>query len=116
MFLTPSIGTTGPMRFAIRNDDNPESMVTGTNRLPTGWHHVAVTIDRTSMELTLYLDGRVVTSGPTQVLPMDMGQTTQNWLGRSQFAADAYYMGSVDEVKIYNKALSSLEVLYLAGK
>ncbi len=116
MFLTPSTGTTGPMRFAIRNDDTPESQVTAPYRLPTGWHHVAVTIDSTSMELTLYLDGRAATSGTTQILPMDMGETTQNWLGRSQFAADAYYMGSVDEVKIYDKALSSLEVLYLAGK
>ncbi len=116
MFLTPSVGTTGPMRFAIRNDANPESMVTAPNRLPTGWHHVAVTIDGTSMELILYLDGKNVVSASTITLPADMGQTTQNWLGRSQFAADAYYEGALDECRIYNKVLSLPEVLYLVGK
>ena len=50
------------------------------------------------------------------VLPSDLGVTTQNFIGRSQFAADAYYTGSVDEVRIYNRALSRPEVLFLIGK
>jgi hypothetical protein len=48
-------------------------------------------------------------------LPSDLGETTENYLGRSQFAADAYYVGSLDEFRIYNRALSEGEVLYLAG-
>ena len=115
MFLTPSVGTTGQMRFAIRNDDNAESILDAPTRLATGWHHVAVVID-SSMAMKLYLDGKSVATGTSQILPMDMGQTTQNWLGKSQFVSDAFYEGSIDEVKIYNKALSPLEVLYLAGK
>ncbi len=83
--------------------------------LPTGWHHVAGVIDSTTMEMTLYLDGAVVAQGPTNSLPSDMGETTQNWLGRSQYDADAYFDGSLDEFRIYNRVLSEGEIRYLAG-
>jgi hypothetical protein len=31
-----------------------------------------------------------------------MGATTNNWLGRSQYAADAYFNGAIDELRISN--------------
>jgi hypothetical protein len=62
------------------------------------------------------LDGVVVGTGATTILPKDMGNTTQNWLGRSQYyPADAHFTGSLDEFRIYNRALSASEVRYLAG-
>ncbi len=54
-------------------------------------------------------------SGATATLPTDLGNTTQNWLGRSQYAADAYFGGSLDNFVIYSRALSAGEVRYLAG-
>jgi hypothetical protein len=44
-----------------------------------------------------------------------MGVTNQNWLGRSQWSADGYYQGLIDEFRIYNRALSDGEVRYVAG-
>jgi hypothetical protein len=118
MFLTPRVGDAGVMRFAITTGGNAagaESILDAPSTLATGWHHVAVVIDSSSMTMQLYLDGTVVASGPTETLPADLGNTTQNWLGRSQWSADAYYSGSLDDFQIYNRALSELEVLYLAG-
>ena len=57
----------------------------------------------------------VVAEGPTQPLPADLGVTTQNWIGRSQYEGDAYFMGMLDEFHIYNRALSTGEIRYLAG-
>ena len=54
-------------------------------------------------------------SGPTTLLPKDLGKTNQNWLGRSQWTADAYFTGSLDDFRIYNRVLSEGEVRYLAG-
>ncbi|MCP4452615.1 MAG: LamG domain-containing protein, partial [Planctomycetes bacterium] len=82
--------------------------------LPSGWHHVAGVIDSTTMEMTLYLDGVVVAQGPTASLPADAGETTQNWLGRSQYP-DPYYNGSLDECRIYDRVLTEGEIRYLAG-
>ncbi len=115
MFLCPRQGTTGAMRFAIRTPTVNEQIVNAPTMLPSGWHHVAMVIDSKTMRLALYLDGVQVGSAATTILPKDMGNTTQNWLGKSQYAADAYFTGSLDEFRIYNRALSAAEIRYLAG-
>jgi hypothetical protein len=110
MFLTPS-----PMRFAITtNGGGSESRLSGPEPLTTDWHHVAVTIDSTSMNMVLYIDGVSVASGSTEILPADLGNTTQNWLGRSQYGVDPYFDGSLDDLRIYNQSLSQSEIAYLA--
>jgi hypothetical protein len=72
-------------------------------------------IDGAAMTATLYLDGAVVSSSSVAVLPRDLGVTNQNWIGRSQFTADAFFTGAVDDFRIYNRVLSASEVRYLAG-
>ena len=51
----------------------------------------------------------------TDTLPADLGTTTNNWLGRSQWDADGYFDGLLDEVRIYSEALSEAEIRWLAG-
>jgi hypothetical protein len=114
MFLTPSTGSA--MRFAITTSGSGgEFRATASPVLPTGWHNVAVVIDGTSMSLGLYLDGEIMISRPTQIVPSDLGNTTQNWLGRSQYTGDSYFNGSLDDFRIYNTALSEGQVRYIAG-
>ncbi|MBP8304976.1 MAG: discoidin domain-containing protein, partial [Phycisphaerae bacterium] len=116
MFLCPRQGTTGVMRFAITTGTNTgESGVNAPRTLTAGWHHVAVVIDGVARTLQLVVDGEVVASGATNTVPRDLGVTTQNWLGRSQYTADSYYTGGLDEFRIYSRALSAGEVRYLAG-
>jgi len=118
MLLCPRQGSSGngPMRFAITTSGGAgESIITSRAPLPTGWHHVAAVIDSTRMEVRLYVDGDLVGEGPTATLPADLGETTRNWLGRSQYTADSYFDGMLDEFRIYNRMLSDGEILYLAG-
>jgi hypothetical protein len=116
MFLCPRTGTTGSMRFAIRTAAAmAELPMTAPMTLPGDWHHIAIVIDSATMTMRLYLDGAQVAGRATTLLPKGLGNTTQNWLGRSQFEADAYYMGLLDDFRIYNRALSAAEVRYLAG-
>jgi len=119
MFLCPRIGMAGAMRFAITTQGGgaPEQMVTAPSTLPSGWHHVAVTIDADKDTVTLYLDGSVVAQNTQVTLsPKDLGVTTNNWLGRSQYIADAGYMGLLDEFRIYNRVLSAGQICWLAGR
>jgi hypothetical protein len=113
MFLTFLNASRLP-RFAIRTPTVAEQPVTASATPAAGWHHAAVMIDSASMTLRLYLDGTLADSGPMTLLPKDLGITTQNWLGRSQWP-DPYLTGSLDDVRIYNRALSEGEVRYLAG-
>jgi hypothetical protein len=117
MFLCPRTGTAGPLRFAITASGGgaAESFIDSSGSLASGWHHVAAVIDGVTMTMSLYVDGALAASGATATLPKDMGDTVQNWLGRSQYAADAYYDGLIGDLQIYSRALSAGEVLYLAG-
>jgi hypothetical protein len=44
-----------------------------------------------------------------------LGSTANNYIGRSQFSIDPYLEGSVDEFRIYNRALSPDEIQALAN-
>ncbi len=116
MSLTPRQGTSGALRFAITTSGSSgESIVKGPATLPTGWHHVGVVIDGEAKTLQLCLDGDVLASGKTSTLPKDLGKTSQNWLGRSQSAGDALFMGVIDEFRMYSRPLAGGEVRFLAG-
>jgi len=116
MFLSPNNGATNSPRFAITTSAGAgESAVTAPQGLTEGWHHIAVVIDAASMTVTLYVDGEAADSTATTTLPADLGATTQNWLARSQYTADPYFAGSLDEFQIYTRALSVGEDRYLAG-
>jgi hypothetical protein len=116
MFLTPRQGTTGAMRSVIRTAAIGEQGPNGLVPVPTdGWHHVAMVFDDAAMRIRLYMDGALVGNATTLLLPRDMGVTTQNWLGRSQWSADAYLNGAIDDFRIYSRPLSEGEIRYLAG-
>ena len=114
MMFCPRTGTAGNMVVVIRKPPTIEQIVDGPSTLGLGWHHVAVTIDTAAKATTIYIDGERVASGGTAVLPKDMGKTTQNWIGKSQWP-DALLLGSIDDFRIYDRALSDAEVRYLAG-
>ncbi len=75
------------------------------------WHHVAVTVDAASSNIVLYVNGEQAAAATNAVArPF----TTVN-LARREATAANYLDGAVDEVRIYNRALSQVEVQELAG-
>lgn len=109
MLLTPQ-SEAGVMRFAITTTGKRgEQQINGSSALPIGgWHHVAVTLGG-GVGL-LYLDGKPVGTNLTMTLtPSSLGNTTQNWIGRSQWP-DPLLNGVVDEFRIYGRALTAGEV------
>ncbi len=116
MLLCPCSSTSGPIWFAITTSGGGgESVVTTDSTLPTGWHHVAVVIVSAGKTVQIYVDGQLAAEGPTATLPTDLGTTAQNWLGRSQYEVDEYFEGSLDDFRIYRRALSGPEIRYLVG-
>jgi hypothetical protein len=72
------------------------------------WHHVAFTRTRSTGALALYVDGALVAStptGPTQALT---GPANINF-GRIQ-SGTYYFAGSIDDVAVYNTALSAATI------
>lgn len=110
MFLTPSQGQGA--QFTIHREGKDQSILT-SSPLPTGkWVHVAVTIAGDTG--TLYLDGKPAGTNKEMTYNPRELKTSEAWLGRSRFASDPYFKGSLDEVRIYDKALSAAEIAALA--
>jgi regulation of enolase protein 1 (concanavalin A-like superfamily) len=111
MMVTPANGANGNLRFVITVESyNNEQQLNAVNPQPTGWHHVAVSINGRTRGMEMFVDGQSVATGMTNVLPKDLGQTTQNWIGRSQYPADAFYSGSVDDFRVYDFAMNAEQI------
>jgi hypothetical protein len=112
MFLTPRMGTNSTMRFAITiNGNGDEDQTTAPATLPSGWHYVALTINADEKVHSLYLDGELAARNATaRHTPSTLGETTQNWLGRSQYAADGYFDGRLDDFRIYDRVLTPKQI------
>jgi hypothetical protein len=110
LFLSPAAAS-GGLRFAITTGGGAgEQVINDTNALSTGvWHQVAVT--QNAGVGILYVDGTpVATNSAMTLTPSLLGSTTQNWIGHSQYPADPYLNGLVDDLRIYNGALSPSEI------
>jgi len=118
MFFTPNAGD-GALRFAITLGSSLAEQHIGANTpLSAGqWHHLAVTLAGTSGKL--YVDGLEVGANTITITPSQLGTTTQNWIGRSQFSDkrnnDPYLNAKLDDFRIYSGALSPVEIAVLAG-
>jgi uncharacterized protein len=116
MMLTPASGTTGYPYFCITTSGNDgEQGLNGTGALPTGsWQHLAATMSGDTG--ILYINGQEVDRNTGMTLnPADLGNTTNNYIGRSQWEHDPYLNASVDDFYVYDRALTSSEVSSLAN-
>jgi fibronectin type 3 domain-containing protein len=117
MFLTTQYTPTAPnnakLRFGIRTPSIGEQNVSGTGIALTAgvWNHVAVV--RSGTTVSLYVNGALAGSGTIALSPADLGATTLNYLGKSQFN-DPYLNGSLDDFRIYSQAFSGGQVSALA--
>ena len=110
LFLTPSSGS--GIRFAIKNGGSEQQLTSSSRLTPNTWVHVAVTIGADAV--TLYVNGQSVVSSDKITIRPDDIKPVLNYIGRSQFAADPMFKGTIDDFRIYNYALTAEEVAALA--
>jgi hypothetical protein len=113
MFLSPSSGS-GTLRFAVTTNGNGAEQILEISPLPVGeWRHVAVT--RNGNIARLYTNGVVAVSviNVVTITPASFNPAL-NYLGKSQWP-DPLFNGRMDELFIYNYALSDKEITRLAA-
>jgi hypothetical protein len=111
LFLTPSSGS-GTLRFAITTNSNGAEQLVQTSPLPVGqWEHVAVTCSSGAMRL--YTNGVLAATSAMNIVPANFNPAL-NFLGKSQWP-DPLFNGSLDEVYIYNYALTDAEIARLVS-
>lgn len=103
-------GSTGNLAFECWSGGTSNGLVAADNAITLNeWQMFTVTVDRFG-NVRLFKNGQLIqtgTSKPTSVV------RTRNYIGRSNWSADAYYLGRMDEIRIYNYNLSDAEVLAL---
>ncbi|GEM_PF-149973 len=71
------------------------------------WQFFVATVDRLG-NAKLYKDGQVIAEGNTFVPSTVL--RTQNFIGRSNWAADEYYEGAMHDIRVFNYALTEDEI------
>lgn len=109
MFLTTSEGS-GKMRFSLSGKNNVTQSVTATGTLPLkSWAFVAVTLG--ANRLNIYINDKLVGSSLSFTnKPYDLGATTANYIGKSQYTVDPYFKGNIDDFRFYNYAMTAEQV------
>ena len=109
LFFTPDNGA-GSAVFRIREPGTVRSLSTGW--LSAGsWYHIAITIGGDTGNM--YIDGKLIATNTNMTLnPIDLGATS-NYIGKS-FWPDPELNAYLDELKIFNYALTQEEVIDLS--
>lgn len=114
MFLTPRSGG-GTLRGAhtLTGGGAGEQIVEWSGvALPAGvMKHVLWVYDEATTTARLYVDGQQVGINElVTIKPSDIEPTVNNWVGRSQFSADAFLNARIHEFRIYDEALSPHQI------
>lgn len=81
--------------------------------IANGWHHVAMTWESGS-SIKIYVDGTLSASSSAAAGSFTGRTGSVLQLGKLYYNFDAFYLGGrIDDVRIYNRALSSTEVTAL---
>lgn len=82
----------------------------------TGWHHYAITFDDAANEVKIYINGQLATTATQTTTINYTGQGTATVIGRHGNGNTAYDLdGRVDDVRVYNYALTHAEIAVIYG-
>ena len=113
-----SIGGGDKIRvYAKDNNDNVKDF-TSANALVIGsWSYVTVVINKSNNSVDVYKDGGNLSQGTSAGWDASFSTSVNLRIGVNS-SGSGFFNGSIDEVKIYDKALSATEVLknYNNGK
>jgi hypothetical protein len=110
------LGTSNTLAFNVYLADVSSTPVEAANALELdAWQFLVVTMDNGG-NVVLYKNGVPLQTG-TVFVPAVVTRTN-NFIGESNWAADALYAGLMDDIKLYNYPMSGTEVadLYYASE
>lgn len=80
------------------------------------WHFVVTTLDASSGELKLYINGKLEAEAKVDFHQEDTSPASYIYIGASQSAQKTYFYGSLDELKIYSRVLNAEEIIDMYDK
>jgi hypothetical protein len=107
------------LEFSIFNAANSQARVSTASFADANFHHVAVTVDRGANLVAIYLDGVSQMSQSAAGIG-SLVNGSRLWVGHQTLDANTGvqpFRGLIDDLALYNRALSLLEIqaIYNAG-
>jgi hypothetical protein len=103
----------------LRVEHGGGNVVGGMALNDDNWHHVALTMIRGASvsypDVQLWLDGKDDTTPSTTAAPFSITAGVDMAIGYRATAAARYFLGAIDNVCLYDRALSAEEIAWLAG-
>jgi large repetitive protein len=106
---TYGISTSPTNQWVFGTEDSPHNIAGGL--LTPGWHYLAAVQDGAKNTRALYLDGQPIATGHAA----DASGTGDLWIGGAKNDTEQFVDGSIDDVRIYDRALSADEITQLAA-
>ena len=79
------------------------------------WHMVTITYSLKQQQVSFYIDG-ILKSAGTGIITPDALNNSQLYIGHNDQSTSDYFKGSIDDIRVYNRKLSTNEMLSLFGK
>ncbi|MFZ2187077.1 MAG: fused MFS/spermidine synthase [Candidatus Moraniibacteriota bacterium] len=111
------MSTVGGGQFVIISGSTVYTVTSSTSITDNQWHHVVGTYDGTTMRI--YVDGTQTGSGTSFSGDLPTSKTGALRIGADYYPTPAnFFTGSIDDARLYNRALSAEEVatLYNSGR
>jgi hypothetical protein len=111
------VNPTGSLGFGTYNASNGTTWVSGNASVIDGtWHHVAA-VREADGTLKLYIDGVLDNALQFPIVNVDNPIGPRIGCDSQSYQADTFFNGTMDDVRIYNRALSSSDIqsLYSSG-
>ena len=106
------MSTSEKVQGGFETSSGTDRMVTSPNSYNDGqWHHGVVTFDGSI--LRLYVDGVQVATLSTSSIPETTGNNHPLKIGANSRIVDDLFSGSIDEVGVWNRALTTTEIANL---
>ena len=108
------LGLSAPsdLRYALLTDKTAGELNMTAQGTITEDKWVHLSLVRTGKVMKLYINGILVSQSEIfgDNTPSDI-KNASSYIGKSQFSADPYFNGHIDEFKVFNKALSDMEII-----
>ena len=98
----------GKVLFGTGNSGTNLTIKTTSNVADSNWHHVAVSRDKASGDMTIYLDGQQEATG---TMATNITLDAANFLSiGSTPLYNMFYTGDIDEIRLYSSVLTSVQI------
>lgn len=106
--------TSNEISFYVHNTDIGNYTYVKTPAITVGqWDFYATTVDE-SGRMKIYKNGGLI-ADKIGGYPIKFLKRIYQYIGKSIYGSDGYFKGAIDELKIYQKALSATEIISLSN-